>query len=92
VGGRFQPKKKNRRGSINTEAMNIGKQLLDSTALVNMLLSTLKKASRPSIAYVLQYIVPSTKTGYNKLLEFYGRTKYAKITVPKFFRQEKLNL
>ena len=86
--GRLQPK--NRKGSINTEAMNIEKQLLDSTAIVNMLLSTLKKVSRPSIAYVLQYIVPSTKTGYNKLLEFYGRTKYAKITVPKFFRQEKL--
>ena len=68
----------------------MGKRLLDSIHITNMLLSILKKASRPSIAYVLQYIVPSTKAGYNKLLEFYGRTKYAKITIPKFFRQEKL--
>ena len=72
------------------EIMNTEKRLLDSTSIVNMLLSILRKASRPSIAYVLQYIVPSTKAGYDKLLEFYGETKYAKIAIPKFFRQEKL--
>jgi len=89
-GGNLQSRNNSGKGPINMETMNIGKWLLDGTAMINMLLSMLKKASRPSIAYVLQYVVPSTKAGYNKLLEFYGRTKYAKITVPKFFRQEKL--
>ena len=66
------------------------KQILSGgDAAVGMLLSLLKRATRPSIAYVLQYIVPSTKMGYEKLMEFYNKTKYAKNMIPRFFREEK---
>jgi len=73
------------------EIIDVGKRLLDSIHITNMLLSILKKASRPSIAYVLQCIVPSTKAGYNKLLEFYGRTKYAKNNHTEILQTRKAN-